>query len=110
MCLGVHMPEHYAFELVRDGLLARDMSRGGWRVYVDLDFGCLPHEWFKVFYPPMGVDTWAEKALSHCFHSKINSVCCKCRKAGKVWVAGQYFQFAEYCSSCWNDWYYRHAS
>ena len=103
-CLEVNVPEHDAFEMVQRGLLARDSSRGGWRFYGNLDFGCLPHTWFKASYLPMGVEAWAEKTLTR-FPSKINSVCCKCRKAGKVWVAGQYYQQSEYCSSCWNEFY-----
>ena len=103
--LEVNVPEHDAFKMVQRGLLARDSSRGGWRFYGNLDFGCLPHTWFQASYPPMGVEAWAEKTLTR-FPSKINSVCCKCRKAGKVWVAGQYYQQSEYCSSCWNVFYY----
>ena len=76
-CLEVNMPEHDAFKMVQGGLLSRDLRGGGWRFYCDLDFGHLAHQWFKAFYPPMGVEAWAEKTLTRCFPLKINSVCCK---------------------------------
>ena len=45
LCLEVDVPEHDAFEMVQGGLLARDLSRAGWRFYGDLYFGCLTHTW-----------------------------------------------------------------
>ena len=96
MCLQVNMPEHDACKMVQGGLLFSNLSGGGWHFYRCLDFGCLAHQWFNASH---GVGARAEKTLTHCFPLKINSVCCKCMKAGTEWAASQYFQFVEYCSS-----------
>ena len=105
-CLELNVSVHDAFEMVQHGWLVRDLSRGGWRFYGKLEFACLQHTWYEATFPPLAVEAWAEKTLT-CFPSKINSVCCKCKEAGKVWVAGKYFQHAEYCSRCWNRSYYK---
>ena len=105
-CLELNVSVHDAFEMVQHGWLVRDLSRGGWRFYGKLEFACLQHTWYEATFPPLAVEAWAEKTLT-CFPSKINSVCCKCKEAGKVWVAGEYFQHAEYCSRCWNRSYYK---
>jgi hypothetical protein len=104
--LQVCMPEQAAFKMVQDGLLIRDLNRGGWRLFDDLDFGTLEHQWIGVSLPPMGIEAWAEKTLMPCFQVKINSVCLNCKQSGAGWLRGKAFQSEEYyCARCWNSFY-----
>ena len=51
----------------------------------------------------MVVEARADKTFSRHYLFKINSVCCNCQTAATLWVAGQSFQYAVCCGSCWND-------
>ena len=91
--LEITVPEQTAFKMVQDGLLVRDLGRGGWRLFGNLDFSAFAHQWYKASLPPMGVEAWSEKTLMPRFRVSINSVCCNCQKSGAVW--------RNYCAGCW---------
>ena len=91
--LEITVPEQTAFKMVQDGLLVRDLGRGGWRLFGNLDFSAFAHQWYKASLPPMGVEAWSEKTLMPRFRVRINSVCCICHKSGPVW--------RNYCAGCW---------
>ena len=101
--LELRVSEHDVCTMVEKGDLLRDCEREGWRLFHDLDYSQLSHQWFKTYVPAMGLDAWAHTTLTPRHQVKLYSACCKCEKKGVVWVGSNPFHNQQFCAACWFD-------
>eukprot|EP00440_Ansanella_granifera_P035039 gb/GFBE01038004.1/.p1 GENE.gb/GFBE01038004.1/~~gb/GFBE01038004.1/.p1 ORF type:complete len:192 (+),score=61.88 gb/GFBE01038004.1/:1-576(+) len=91
--------------LFQAGTLIRDIPRGGWRHYGELDLKSFQHEWAQVKIGPIGMQAWADMILSKRYQVKICGECSGCKTAGVTWVGGKAWNTEEYCVNCWHSYF-----
>ena len=75
----------------------------GWRYYGELQLGVgNAYEWMQVTLAPVGVDQWAEKALTT-HYKRHHDSCCKGCLAAPVttWTASKAHAQNLFCATCW---------
>ena len=78
----------------------------GWRYYGDLTLGDgHAYEWLQLTIAPVGVDQWAEQALSQ-YKKQPDSWCKGCRAAPvTAWVASKSHARHLFCATCWHEYF-----
>ena len=74
----------------------------GWRFYDDIAFSGenqVVHEWYGVILPAMGLEQWADKALTGRYELRLCGTCSECGVGGAVTWS---HKSCEYCAGCWN--------
>ena len=75
----------------------------GWRYYGELQLGCgNSYEWMHITLAPVGVETWAEKALTTHYKRHSDSCCKGCLAAHvTAWTASKAHSHGLFCAICW---------
>ena len=75
----------------------------GWRYYGELSLGVgHAYEWSQVTLAPVGVDQWAEKALTTHYKRQPDSCCKGCLAAPvTAWYASKSHAHHLFCAMCW---------
>ena len=75
----------------------------GWRYYGEMSLGVgHAYEWLQVTLAPVGVDQWAEKALTTHYKRQPDSCCKGCLAAPvTAWIASKSHAQHLFCAMCW---------
>ena len=75
----------------------------GWRYYGELQLGIgNAYEWMHITLAPVGVEHWAEKALTTHYKRQSDSCCKGCLAAHvTTWTASKAHSHDLFCATCW---------
>jgi hypothetical protein len=94
-----------ALAMFQAGSMVRDIPRGGWRYFGELDFKILQHEWWQVKLAPIGMEAWADMVLGPRYKFKFTGHCNGCKATGVTWIGGKCRSMHGYCTPCWHAYF-----
>ena len=108
--LRVSFTADQAFAALKGNQLERVVANRvpGFRFHGDLTAGCCSAEWFQASVEAMGVDKWADMALTGKFEVGTFGTCAACPAAGVPTWAGRErlgVEKREYCAACWHGFF-----
>lgn len=105
--LQITIEKEQLIDLFQSQTISRNIAKGGWQWYGELDYRNYGHCFHKSDMEPIGLDAWANKVLAPRYNVKIASVCHECREFRQAtWTAKKDFNFRDYCAKCWHAFYY----
>ena len=93
-------------EAIKVGRITYVQPHHTWRWYGELQLGEVSFEWWQFGTAPVGLPTWAEKALTGTYQRGASGACTGCSSSGPTWVSRRTNgSFDDYCASCWHGYF-----
>jgi hypothetical protein len=98
--LKMTMTKQQVVNLWSKGLLDWYLAKQAWRIYADLPLTeFFDFEWYTITIAPLGIENWAERALTPFHEVCYESICDDCQ-AGPITTWNT--SYNKYCANCWH--------
>ena len=103
--LQISIPSDKVLQLFIERLLRNNAPPGQYRYYGNLQLEEFSHNWTKITIGPIGMEEWAEGALTHRYRLKLFGICVGCGAQSVIWTSSVSDGRQNYCAKCWNNYF-----